>query len=830
MSSHSVPLKHGWRLWRCAPLRGTGFASKNILNLAVRDTAAAADQLNEARAQLVISANDALAVLRASTSDDSIDRRAARKALAKLRKHKAPTNISDFPDGPVKDRLEQVSRSEHVVAMAVERYALSYECGRAEYSASLAEIASDARFEEALLWQNPEAARLVLPRLRDANRKVNRSLRKAQGLVANYYQRYCVKNDTIGFFGPVGWAALTEDDAISIRAGDTLLRSRSVYFEHWAIDSLAAHFSSIPGIREHLPPRLLPTVRIEGHVVHYGIAKTVQVPPVVADLLSRCDGQASAQAISEQFCTGESAQFEEPDEVYELLEELTEKGLLTWTMEIPSGGPDAALALTNILANLPESNASTGAQASFAALDSARASLEDSAGRPAEIGRKLQELDDCYEALVGTDATRNAGEMYAGRTLVYEDCLRNIDLSLGRSFVDKFGSALYLMSISARWFSHEIGEQYRTLANSIFSEFRTDETVSYIEFWKRLAPAFPESADEASEIALDARAKLASKWAAILNIDGNEGQPVQLESSTLLPLAEKLFAAPAPGWPSARHVSPDMMISAAGPEALVRGEFQGVLGEIHLGNSVPSTVRLQQHDSPMDIYEWNEEDLGESIVCPVQPTSMVTRADRVSWSNKDVSLELGTTRSWRPREQVLRAADLVVKRVDGRLQVHCRVSGRSFDILAFLDQYLTFVTTSNFSWTPDWDRVPRVSIDSLVIMREQWKFDLDGVEFLQLNEGAEQFLAARRWARACGLPRWVFFKVPHETKPVFLDFDSPVLVARARTLMSKATRVSISEMSPTFDELWLPDSAGDIYASEIRIVAVDPKRWSDREL
>jgi hypothetical protein len=25
-------------------------------------------------------------------------------------------------------------------------------------------------------------------------------------VIANYLQRYCLKNDTIGFYGPVGWA------------------------------------------------------------------------------------------------------------------------------------------------------------------------------------------------------------------------------------------------------------------------------------------------------------------------------------------------------------------------------------------------------------------------------------------------------------------------------------------------------------------------------------------------------------------------------------------------------------------------------------------------
>lgn len=59
-------------------------------------------------------------------------------------------------------------------------------------------------------------------------------------ITASYWQRYCSKNDTIGYFGPLAWGSFSEDgDAISLRTGD-LEHERVVHFETWAIEAIAA--------------------------------------------------------------------------------------------------------------------------------------------------------------------------------------------------------------------------------------------------------------------------------------------------------------------------------------------------------------------------------------------------------------------------------------------------------------------------------------------------------------------------------------------------------------------------------------------------------------
>jgi hypothetical protein len=46
-------------------------------------------------------------------------------------------------------------------------------------------------------------------------------------------------------------------------------------------------------------------------------------------------------------------------------------------------------------------------------------------------------------------------------------------------------------------------------------------------------------------------------------------------------------------------------------------------------------------------------------------------------------------------------------------------------------------------------------------------------------------------------------------------------------MVKKASVVHVSEMLPAFDGCWLRDAAGQRYASELRIVAVDPSAWQE---
>jgi hypothetical protein len=140
---------------------------------------------------------------------------------------------------------------------------------------------------------------------------------------------------------------------------------------------------------------------------------------------------------------------------------------------------------------------------------------------------------------------------------------------------------------------------------------------------------------------------------------------------------------------------------------------------------------------------------------------------------------------------------------------------------------------NHFKLLPRLEHTPRITIDRLVIARETWQLPASEMEFAVEKDESQRFLAARRWARLNRLPRYVFYKSPVEVKPCYLDFDSPILVnifskiirrtidsQSADDLSSKNKLITISEMLPTPDQVWLPDSEGNRYTSEFRIVSV----------
>ncbi|MGD0067047.1 MAG: lantibiotic dehydratase, partial [Streptosporangiaceae bacterium] len=89
------------------------------------------------------------------------------------------------------------------------RLAYDKEYGEAagRLSRGIAGTYADPVFQEAVTWQNPGLGQFL--RDHDAGPGAARRSKQRQRelVIANYLQRYCLKNDTIGFFGPVGWAS-----------------------------------------------------------------------------------------------------------------------------------------------------------------------------------------------------------------------------------------------------------------------------------------------------------------------------------------------------------------------------------------------------------------------------------------------------------------------------------------------------------------------------------------------------------------------------------------------------------------------------------------------
>ncbi|WP_231647663.1 lantibiotic dehydratase, partial [Planomonospora sphaerica] len=115
-------------------------------------------------------------------------------------------------------------------------------------------IAADPLFREAVTWQNPGVL-VALDGIVAGGPRAVRNVRRRdrERAVVRYWQRYCAKNETIGFFGPVCWVGIGAGSgsgrALEVRVGPGLLRERRVFLEGWALAAYADHLAADGRVR-----------------------------------------------------------------------------------------------------------------------------------------------------------------------------------------------------------------------------------------------------------------------------------------------------------------------------------------------------------------------------------------------------------------------------------------------------------------------------------------------------------------------------------------------------------------------------------------------------
>src|SRR5215472_8406313 len=234
--------------------------------------------------------------------------------------------------------------------------------GQRDEQAGLRAVASDPLFRTAVTWQNRAAMRNAVARIAAGSPAGGSKQRRREEVVASYWQRYCAKNDTIGFFGPLAWGRLADSGPV-IQAGcGRAVSDRAVHFEAWAMQALA----------DTLDSRI--AVPVGPHSEH--------------DLRVRLERAR-------------------PD--------IRWRGL-----------------------------------AALDRLEGCRSAIAHAG--PADLDDALGALDRVFSELTGQAPTRRPGATYAARTLVYLDCMRDLDLAAGPGLRDELAATLPPLLTGARWY------------------------------------------------------------------------------------------------------------------------------------------------------------------------------------------------------------------------------------------------------------------------------------------------------------------------------------------------------------------------------------------
>ncbi|MGM1058481.1 lantibiotic dehydratase [Saccharothrix sp. Mg75] len=702
----------------------------------------------------------------------------------------------------------------------------------------LQRIAATPAFRAAVAWQNPavldRAIGLFLAWDPSVDGRTSKR-REREELVAHYWQRFCVKNDTIGFFGPVGWGRWDESvSGVHVDPGTGLVAGSTVYFSSWAVDAVARVIGADPRMRAWIAPRRVPFVRVDGHVgghVGGGEARMPGVPPrwlepLERELLVRCDGTRLPGQLAADVSDNLGEEVTE-DAVVGVLDGLVRRRLLVWRLEVPTcAHPERHL--RDLLDRVADPAARRDALTKVAVLERGAERIR-AAGTDADaLSAAFTALETEFEELTQVAAQRTKGTRTAPcRALIYSDCRRSATVRLGTDVRDAL-TPLTLCLTAARWMTARFAEAVGARVRQVYERLRgRGGTVDLASLWMECLPApHGESIADLDLI----QAELRARWARVLAVpDG--ARRVQRSTEDIADRVREEFGEPGPTWPQARYVSPDVFVVAEDAAEVARGNFELVLGELHIAmNTTSTSLWVMQHPDADRLLAETATDFPGPRLLPMLPKEQPPRwsaRSRIALDRpEDYYVALVDHTVDPRRERTVLSADVqVLERGDDLVAV--LPDGAEFDLLDVFSNAMTNRVMDRFSLRADADHSPRVSVDRLVVARESWSVPVADAVFAEEKTEARRFVAARRWARSLGLPRYAFVVLAGEPRPFYVDFDAPVYVnvfAKAVRRLARRDadgRVVVTEMLPSPEQAWLVDDAGERYTSELRFVAVD---------
>ncbi|WP_042429246.1 lantibiotic dehydratase [Streptacidiphilus anmyonensis] len=751
-----------WRLWEQFALRGPGFPADGVLRLAPAGLAEAADKFGP---------GDALT-------------------------------------GPDWDAFAE-GFDEAAVATA---YALQ-------------DIARTPAFREAVAWQNrPVLDSGIKPFLNWTPTAAGRTSmpRQREELVAHYWQRFCVKNDTIGFFGPVGWGRFDGEAGAGVRVdpGEGLVAATELYFAGWAVDALAANLAADPAVREWTAPRRVPFVRAVGEEVLVPGRPPQQAGAELTAVLARCDGVRTARRIAEEL----------PElDVAALLDELVRRRWAVWRLEVPAATrPERWLRAW--LDTVGDFGVRERGLHGLELLERGRERVRSARGAD-QVVAAMSLLEREFVELTETAAVREKSAGTAPcRALVYSDCRRSATASIGAEVGAVVAASLEPLFTAAGWLTSRLAAEVMDAAKGVHARLAAQGPVNLASFWFACMPILH---GDARRLAQRLQQEFQAHWQAILDPEPGVRRVRRGLAEVAAAVAERFAVADGPGWTAARYLSPDVMIAARGVDAIERGEFQLVLGELHLAsNTLGASLFVHQHADPAELAALTERDHPGPRLAPLLPKEHRSRLSaRVKYALRrpeDYQVALVDQTGDPADPRTLLSADVAVVERDGALRV-VLPDGAEFPAVDVFAHVLTTLAMDLFQILPEAEHTPRVTVDRLVVARETWRLPAASLGFPEEKDERRRFVRARRWREQQGLPRFVFVVSPTESRPFYVDFDSPVYVTVLAKAMRRLARkdpdgrVVITEMLPTPEQTWLTDAAGHTYTSELRFVAVDER-------
>ncbi|HEY2574798.1 MAG TPA: lantibiotic dehydratase [Streptosporangiaceae bacterium] len=791
LAPHLARLSGDWALWRTVCLRGAGFPVCMLADLGAPALASAADTVNSG-----------------TVNSGTVN--------------PGTVNPGTINPGTV-----------HLGA-ARAAYAAEFAAEARRLSSVLYQMAGLPLLREAIAWQNRHALETgidVLLRHGPGTGKRNAQRRRHEALVASYLQRYCAKNDTIGFFGPVGWSWIDDEAGVRVTpaAPGKMIAARVTYLEGWAVRAILARHDA--ALRPWLVPRRVPFISVDGMLLRLPLGLPRPLAAAEAALLRACDGIRDATEVCAAVLADTASGMDDAAQVFALMGRLTDSHRLAWQIDVAPQDIRPERSVRTLLARVTDDALREPAEGALAELTAARDEVAAAAGDADRVAAAMAGLEETFTRLSGAPATRRAGLAYAGRTLIYEECLRGDTVRLGTDTLDGIREALGLVLDSARWFTIACGAEYVRHFEAVYrqraGELGTD-VVPFADWWMLENDALSQERPPFIEPVVR---ELGQRWAMLLELPP-DARRIQLRAADLRERVAAAFPAGPVPWPLAVHHSPDLMIAEARPAA--SGPLTWVLGEVHPGLMTSRYATwLEFHDAPAAVHAAIRHDLNGPAVWmaeteTVEQTGTCIRLAAVPPRPGDLRLMYAHDSCGYDPAATLVIGDCDLISTPSGLRVRRRDGTLERSLLEVAGDLISTLTASSFDLMPPAAHAPRVTIDDLVVSREKWTLPVTEPAFAGSTDESARYLQARAWAARHGLPRHVFLRFTGERKPIYADLTSLASIdllcrglRRARRNARQDATVAITEMLPAPDQAWLSDAHGQRYTAELRMVATD---------
>lgn len=633
----------------------------------------------------------------------------------------------------------------------------------------------------------------------------NKRARERERHLLLYLQRIAGKNDTFSEFGPSGWGR-SEPGRCGVEiAPDPGIAKREAFFERWAAFTVSVAMNGDAEIRPELAPRLNPSGRIEGDsFVLPATGMSIALDASMRDSLARCDGRTPAHALGVEL---------------PLLTQLADRGVLLWEAEVPGMDP---YAFGQLITDVETWRAG-------AARD-----------RWLSVLHPLQELAtefaQTYDAAARTELSREAGARF-------------LELGTAR---ERSGRFLYtaVNPLAEECFR----ECHFTIADDLLQEV-AHHAAPWIDLW-RDCYAFIASRVAAglrSLIETAPRANGVLLLPALLRHSANMKMP--LTGPGMVVLAHMAFQevkaafrarlgtrADAEEWELSAedcnvvretfefepfdaytYPSADLQLSAASPEAVGRGDYQWILGELH---PPPAILHHGAYWSCPDHAALSSA-LAQStcgipsfhfgfFAADFTAHTAVRVLDALPELTSFVAAQRGHER-WR----VIPPSECEVVIDDASGDVGLRRYGSGEYLGSFARAWLIPLGFHPFHFGRA-PHMPRLRCGKVVVQRQSWTVgvhelppgDYTGVS-RDLVLGAEQLRATKEW------PRHIYIRPTEQalrrsgaegrdkdTKPVYIDLESYLSLEIFHRWLNKAGELEVTEMLPDPDHLCWEEADG----------------------